>query len=74
MPKGTVCGVSYYDDTLGDSVPVEKAFICGCGRGVLILTKPHNILRIPGEDMKFYRSDSEKISKVGEKAPSERFI
>ena len=34
----------YCDGSLGDPVPVEKAFASGRGRVVLLLTKPENVL------------------------------
>ena len=45
-----VQGVPYYDGALGDPVPVEKAFQLGCGRVVVILTKPEQELRTPKKD------------------------
>lgn len=47
-----VCGVPYYDGALGDAVPIEKAFQCGCDKVVLILTKPRDFLRAPDRDVK----------------------
>ena len=48
-----VNGVPYYDGALSDTVPIEKAFECGCDKVVLILTKPKNILRTTGKDSVF---------------------
>lgn len=45
-----VRGIPYYDGALGDTVPIEKAFECGCDKVVLILTKPKDILRTMGKD------------------------
>ena len=45
-------GRSYYDGALSDPVPVEKAFSLGCGRVVLLLTKPERLLRTSGKDEK----------------------
>lgn len=45
-----VRGIPYYDGALGDTVPIEKAFECGCDKEVLILTKPKDILRTMGKD------------------------
>ena len=45
-----VGGRAYYDGALGDSVPVEKAFACGCDRVVLVLTKPEEVRRTPDKD------------------------
>ena len=62
-----VCGVPYYDGALGDTVPIEKAFACGCDKVVLILTKPKEILRTPGEDMKLADRIQKKYPKSAEK-------
>lgn len=48
-----VHGNLYYDGALGDTVPIEKAFACGCDRVVLILTKPKEIPRTQGNDIWF---------------------
>ena len=45
-----VNGTPYYDGALGDPVPVEKAFACGCDRVVLLLTKPENVIRTSEQD------------------------
>lgn len=45
-----VKGMPYYDGALGDPVPVEKAFRCGCEKVVVILTRPANVVRGPGKD------------------------
>lgn len=45
-----VHGVAYFDGALGDVVPIQKAFDCGCDRVVLILTKPENVLRTSKKD------------------------
>ena len=47
-----VHGVPYYDGALGDPVPVEKAFQCGCQKVVVILSKPENLPRTPEKDEK----------------------
>lgn len=54
-----VNGVPYYDGALGDAVPIEKAFAWGCDKVVLILTKPADVLRVPGKDIDF----AERIQK-----------
>lgn len=43
-------GVLYYDGALGDPVPVEKAFLCGCDKVVVILSKPKDVIRSPKKD------------------------
>ena len=45
-----VNGMPYYDGALGDPVPVEKAFQCGCDKVVVILTRPADVTRGPGKD------------------------
>lgn len=40
----------YYDGALADPVPIEKAFQCGCGRAVLLLSRPAGEPRDPGRD------------------------
>ncbi|MGM9548559.1 MAG: patatin family protein [Faecousia sp.] len=47
-----ISGRSYYDGALSDPVPVEKVFSLGCGRVVLLLTKPERLLRTSGKDEK----------------------
>lgn len=43
-------GVFYYDGAIGDPVPVEKAFQCGCDKVVVILSKPRNMIRTAQKD------------------------
>lgn len=43
-------GVPYYDGALGDPVPVEKAFRCGCDKVIVILSKPKDELRSAKKD------------------------
>ena len=43
----------YFDGALGDPVPVEKAFACGCDRVVVLLTRPADRERGPGKDAFF---------------------
>ena len=62
-----VDGVLYYDGALGDPVPVEKAFACGCDRVVLILTKPRDLIRVPGSDEKFAKMIQRKYPKSAER-------
>lgn len=45
-----VRGVPYFDGALGDPVPVEKAFQCGCDRVVVLLTKPKDEIRSGKKD------------------------
>lgn len=46
-------GVPYYDDALGDTIPIQKAFELGCDKVVLILTKPKDMIRTAGKDRVF---------------------
>ncbi|MDO4304529.1 MAG: patatin family protein [Bacillota bacterium] len=43
-------GVLYYDGALGDPVPVEKAFQCGCDKVVVVLSKLKDVMRSPKRD------------------------
>lgn len=60
-------GTPYYDGTLGDPVPVEKAFASGCDRVIVLLTKPENVLRTPGQDEKLAARIRKKYPKAAEK-------
>lgn len=40
----------YYDGALSDPVPVAKAFEEGCGKVVVILTRPKSVVRAVGKD------------------------
>ena len=57
----------YYDGALGDPVPVEKAFSMGCDKVVLILTKPKNVPREPGKDVKLAAAIQRKYPLAAEK-------
>lgn len=46
----TIDGRAYYDGALGDCVPLDKAFEMGCEKVVLVLTKPRDAVRQPGQD------------------------
>lgn len=48
-----VDGIPYYDGALSDTIPIKKAFECGCDKVVLILTKPKDIARTIGKDGMF---------------------
>lgn len=45
-----VNGTLYFDGALGDPVPIQKAFDCGCDKVVVVLTKPENTLRTAEKD------------------------
>ena len=60
-------GTPYYDGALGDPVPVEKAFACGCDRVVVLLTKPENVLRTSEKDEKLAARIRKKYPHATEK-------
>lgn len=45
-------GILCFDGAMSDPIPLEKAFEKGCEKVVLILTKPRDLLREPGNDTK----------------------
>lgn len=47
-----VDGIPYYDGALGDPVPVQKAFDCGCEKVVVVLTRPEQMSRTSTQDEK----------------------
>ena len=59
-------GVPYFDGALGDPVPIEKAFLEGCQRVVLILTKPISVPREPGRDPVLAKMIQHKYPKSAE--------
>lgn len=61
-----VKGRLYYDGALGDPVPLEKAFQMGCDRVVLILSKPKDIIRLPGKDPFFAKRIEKRYPKAAE--------
>jgi predicted patatin/cPLA2 family phospholipase len=60
-------GVLYYDGALADPVPIQKAFDLGCDRVALLLTRPENKLREPGQDVKLAKHIQERYPKAAEK-------
>lgn len=56
----------YYDGALSDPVPIEKAFACGCDKVVLVLTKPKELLRVPGNDAKLARMIAHRYPRSAE--------
>ncbi len=46
----TIDGIPYYDGALADPVPIEKAFLMGCDKVIVILTLPENKIRPVGKD------------------------
>lgn len=61
-----VAGVSYYDGALGDPVPIQKAFDCGCDKVVVVLTRPRKDLRTSKQDEKFAKRIQRKYPKAAE--------
>lgn len=59
-------GHLYYDGALSDPVPVEKALQEGCGKLVLILTKPRDTVRTSEKDDFFARRVRKKYPKAAE--------
>lgn len=62
----SVEGIPYYDGALGDPVPVQKAFDCGCDKVVVILTRPESVLRTSEQDEKFAKRIQKKYPKAAE--------
>ncbi|MBP3650925.1 MAG: patatin family protein [Clostridia bacterium] len=60
-------GVAYYDGALADPVPVRKAFDLGCDKVVVILTKPADEIRLPGNDLKLAKRIQRKYPIAAEK-------
>lgn len=57
----------YFDGALGDPVPLQKAFDCGCDRVVLLLTKPEAELRTPKRDIRLARGIRRRYPQAAEK-------
>lgn len=66
-------GIPCYDGALSDPVPVQKAFDEGCDKVVLILTKPKDIPRTPGNDPRFARMIRRKYPESA-KALANRYV
>lgn len=66
-------GILCYDGALSDPVPVEKAFEAGCDKVVLILTKPKDVPRTPGNDPKLAGMIRRKYPKAAE-AMTKRYL
>lgn len=63
----SVNGIAYYDGALSDPVPVQKAFDMGCEQVVVILTKPADEVRVPGNDLKLARGIQRKYPVAAER-------
>lgn len=61
--NGTLC----FDGALGNAVPVDLVFALGCDRVVLILTKPRDLIRVPGMDMKFAKQIEREYPRSADK-------
>lgn len=59
-------GVKYYDGALSDPVPLKKAFDDGCGKVVVILTKPRDLVRDPSSDIRLARRIARKYPKAAQ--------
>lgn len=63
----SVYGRPYYDGALADPVPIEMAFRQGCDRVVVILSKPANLLRKPGKDLRLAAAIQKKYPAAAQK-------
>lgn len=61
-----VKGRFYYDGALGDPVPIKRAFQMGCDRVVLILSKPRDMIRLPGKDPFFAKRIEKRYPQAAE--------
>lgn len=61
-----VKGRFYYDGALGDPVPIKRAFQVGCDRVVLILSKPRDMIRLPGKDPFFAKRIEKRYPQAAE--------
>ncbi len=57
----------YYDGALADPIPIEKAFLMGCNKVVVLLTLPEDTLRTPDRDMKLAARIRKKYPLAAEK-------
>ncbi len=57
----------YYDGALADPIPIEKAFLMGCNKVVVLLTLPEDTLRTPDRDMKLAARLRKKYPLAAEK-------
>ncbi len=57
----------YYDGALADPIPIEKAFLMGCNKVVVLLTLPEDTLRTPDRDMKLATRIRKKYPLAAEK-------
>ena len=66
-------GIPCFDGALSDPVPVKKALEEGCDKVVVILTKPKDVPREPGSDLKLAKRVRRKYPEAS-KAMSERYL
>jgi predicted patatin/cPLA2 family phospholipase len=59
-------GVKYYDGALSDPVPLKKALDDGCGKVVVILTKPRGLVRTSASDERLARRISRRYPKAAQ--------
>ncbi len=57
----------YYDGALADPIPIEKAFLMGCNKVVVLLTLPEDTLHTPDRDMKLAARIRKKYPLAAEK-------
>lgn len=61
-----VNGKPCFDGALGDPVPVQKALDEGCDKTVVLLTKPRDLIREPGSDLKLAKLIRRRYPKAAE--------
>ena len=52
-PAYPVYGIPYFDGGMSDPIPVNRTFRNGCGKTVLVLTRPRDYYRSPEKDEAF---------------------
>jgi predicted patatin/cPLA2 family phospholipase len=57
----------YYDGALADSIPIQKAFLLGCDRVVLLLTLPENTIMTSDQDKKIAKHIQKEYPLVAER-------
>lgn len=57
----------YYDGALADSIPIQKAFLLGCDRVVLLLTLPENTIMTSDQDKKIAKHIRKKYPLIAER-------
>lgn len=57
-------GTPYYDGGVSDAIPCDRALEKGCGRIVVILSKPRNFVKEPEKMRLFYTAACRKYPKI----------